>query len=153
MRLATDIGGTFTDLVYVDDATGEIGLAKAPSTPPAFSGGIMNAIEKSAIDPRAVEHFVHGTTVIINALTERNGAKTALVTTEGCRDVLEIGRANRPDIYNLRFRKQPPFVPRYLRFEVSERVNYKGEVVTPLAVDQLDEVADCIRAEGCEAVS
>ena len=66
----------------------------------------------------AVEHFVHGTTVVINALTERKGAKTALVTTEGCRDVLEIGRANRPDIYNLRFRKQPSFVPRELRFEV-----------------------------------
>ncbi|MFM8592979.1 MAG: hydantoinase/oxoprolinase N-terminal domain-containing protein, partial [Chloroflexota bacterium] len=86
MRLATDIGGTFTDLVYLDDATGEIGLAKASSTPPAFGDGIMDALRKSGISPAAVDHFVHGTTVVINALTERKGAKTALVTTEGCRD-------------------------------------------------------------------
>ena len=153
MRLATDIGGTFTDLVFVDDATGEIGLAKTASTPPAFSDGIMNAIGKSQVVPGAVEHFVHGTTVIINALTERNGARTALVTTLGCRDVLEIGRANRPDIYNLRFRKQPAFVPRHLRYEVTERVNYKGEIVTPLASDELTGIADRIRAEGCQAVA
>ncbi|CAN5858214.1 hydantoinase/oxoprolinase family protein [soil metagenome] len=153
MRLATDIGGTFTDLVYVDDDTGAIGLAKTASTPPAFSDGIMHAIEKSQVVPGSVAHFVHGTTVIINALTERNGAKTALVTTLGCRDVLEIGRANRPDIYNLRFRKQPPFVPRHLRFEVTERVNYKGEIVTPLAVGELCAIADRIRDEGCGAVA
>lgn len=110
MKLATDIGGTFTDLVYLDEQTGELGLAKASSTPPNFAQGIMDAIAKSGLDPVAVEHFVHGTTVVINALTERKGAKTALVTTAGCRDVLEIGRANRPDIYNLKFRKQPPFV-------------------------------------------
>jgi N-methylhydantoinase A len=153
MRMATDIGGTFTDLVYVDDATGKIGLAKASSTPPAFSQGIMDAIDKSDVSAGNVEHFVHGTTVIINALTERNGAETALVTTRGCRDVLEIGRANRPDIYNLRFRKQPTFVPRELRFEVSERVNYKGEIVEPLAMEELDAVAAQIRGAGCEAVA
>ena len=130
MKLATDIGGTFTDLVYLDETTGDYFLAKALSTPPHFSNGIMDAIHKSALDPSAVTGFVHGTTVVINALTERKGAKTALVTTEGCRDVLEIGRANRPDIYNLSFRKQPPFVPRELRFEVTERMNYKGEIVT-----------------------
>src|SRR5688572_14269461 len=114
MKLATDIGGTFTDLVYLDERTGELGLAKSSSTPPAFAKGIMDAIAKSAIAPQGVELFVHGTTVVINALTERQGARTALVTTAGFRDVLEIGRANRPDIYNLRFRKQPPFVPREL---------------------------------------
>src|SRR5687768_12092335 len=97
MKLATDIGGTFTDLVFLDEATGELGLAKASSTPADFAQGIMDAIGKSALDQYAVEHFVHGTTVVINALTERKGAVTALVTTEGCRDVLEIGRANRPD--------------------------------------------------------
>src|SRR3954470_22154935 len=132
MKLATDIGGTFTDLVYLDEASGELGLAKAASTPPEFAQGIMDAIQKSGLDPKAVEHFVHGTTVVINALTERKGAITALVTTEGCRDVLEIGRGNRPDIYNLKFRKQLPFVPRERRFEVIERTNYKGEIVTEL---------------------
>ena len=153
MRVATDIGGTFTDLVYLDERTGELGLAKASSTPPAFAKGIMDAIAKSGLDPAGVEHFVHGTTVVINALTERKGAKTALVTTEGCRDVLEIGRANRPDIYNLRFRKQPPFVPRELRFEVAERTNYKGQVVTPLDHAAVEAAADRLRASGVQAVA
>lgn len=153
MKLATDIGGTFTDLVYLDERTGAYALAKALSTPPRFSRGIMDAIHKSGLDPTAVTGFVHGATVVINALTERTGATTALVTTAGCRDVLEIGRANRPDIYNMRFRKQPPFVPRELRFEVDERMNYKGEVVRPLDLDTVDTVADRIAAAGCEAVA
>ncbi|MEA2596604.1 MAG: N-methylhydantoinase [Thermomicrobiales bacterium] len=153
MKLATDIGGTFTDLVYLDEETGGLGLAKASSTPPGFAKGIMDAIAKSGLDPKGVEHFVHGTTVVINALTERKGARTALVTTEGCRDVLEIGRANRPDIYNLKFRKQPPFVPRELRFEVTERTNYKGEVVTPLDEASVEAVAARIEAAGVDAVA
>ena len=153
MKLATDIGGTFTDLVYLNEATGELGLAKASSTPPGFAKGIMDAIAKSGIDPAAVEHFVHGTTVVINALTERKGAITALVTTEGCRDVLEIGRANRPDIYNLKFRKQEPFVPRERRYEVIERMNYKGEIVTPLDLSSVDAVAKKIASSGAVAVA
>ncbi len=153
MKLATDIGGTFTDLVYLDESTGAYALAKALSTPPHFSNGIMDAIHKSSLDPAAVTGFVHGATVVINALTERKGARTALVTTEGCRDVLEIGRANRPDIYNMRFRKQPPFVPRELRFEVTERMNYKGEIVTELDMRTVDAVAAQIEAEGCESIA
>ena len=141
VKLATDIGGTFTDLVYMDEATGALGLAKTSSTPPDFEQGVMEAIDKAGIDPTRVDGFIHGATVIINALTERKGARTALVTTEGFRDVLEIGRANRPDIYNLRFRKQPPFVPRELRFEVTERLNYKGEVLVPLDRDCVEAVA------------
>jgi N-methylhydantoinase A len=153
VRLATDIGGTFTDLVYLDDATGEVGLAKASSTPPAFADGIMDAIAKSGVTPGAIAQFIHGTTVVINALTERSGARAALVTGEGFRDVLAIGRANRPDIYNLRFRKQLPFVPRHLRLEVPERVNYKGEVVTPLDADAVAEAARRLAEEGVEAVA
>ena len=153
MRLATDIGGTFTDLVYLDEKTGTVGLAKASSTPPTFGDGIMDALTKSGVAAEAVEQFVHGTTVVINALMERTGARTAIVTSEGFRDVLEIGRANRPDIYNLRFRKQPPFVPRHLRFEVPERMNYKGEVVTPLESDAVAELAGRLKAEGVEAVA
>src|SRR5262249_15809832 len=129
------------------------GLAKASSTPPGFAQGIMDAIAKSGLDPKAVEHFVHGTTVVINALTERKGAVTALVTTVGCRDVLEIGRANRPDIYNLKFRKQPPFVPRERRYEVVERMNYKGEVVTELDLASVDAVTEKIRGSGVNALA
>jgi N-methylhydantoinase A len=153
VRLATDIGGTFTDLVYLDDETGRIGLAKASSTPPAFARGIMDALRKSGVAPESVDHFVHGTTVVINALTERKGAPTALVTTLGCRDVLAIGRGNRPDIYNLKFRKQEPFVPRRRRYEVTERMNYKGEVVTPLDLESLEAVIAQLRADGVGAVA
>jgi N-methylhydantoinase A len=153
VRLATDIGGTFTDLVYLDEKTGTVGLAKASSTPPTFGDGIMDALAKSGVAAETVEQFVHGTTVVINALMERTGARTAVVTSEGFRDVLEIGRANRPDIYNLRFRKQPPFVPRHLRFEVPERMNYKGEVVIPIDPSVVAELADRLEAEGVEAVA
>jgi N-methylhydantoinase A len=153
VKLATDIGGTFTDLVYLDEASGRVGLAKTSSTPPDFERGVMDAISKSTLDPAQVEDFVHGSTLIINALTERKGARTALVTTEGFRDVLEIGRSNRPDIYNFRFRKQPPFVPRELRFEVRERLNYKGEVLLPLDRAGVEAVAARLQAAGVAAVA
>ncbi len=153
MRLATDIGGTFTDLVYLDEATGEIGTTKSSSTPPNFGEGIIATLKKSAVDARAVKHFVHGTTVVINALTERKGARTALITTRGFRDVLAIGRANRPDIYNLRFKKQPVFVPREHRFEVTERLDHHGATVTELDEADVLEVADRIQAARLDAVA
>lgn len=153
MRLATDIGGTFTDLVYLDDATGEMGTTKSSSTPPNFGEGIIATLRKSGVDADTVRHFVHGTTVVINALTERKGARTALVTTRGFRDVLAIGRANRPDIYNLRFKKQPVFVPREHRFEVTERLDHHGAIVTPLDENQVLEVAERILAADLEAVA
>jgi len=153
IRMATDIGGTFTDLVALDEESGMITLAKASSTPPEFHRGIADTIRKSGLDPRAVAFFVHGTTVVINALTERNGAPTALVTTRGFRDVLEITRANRPDMYNLRFQKQAPFVPRHLRFEVDERVGYKGDVFKPLDEGSVRVAADQIKALGVSAVA
>ncbi|MBO8142565.1 MAG: hydantoinase/oxoprolinase family protein [Firmicutes bacterium] len=152
MRVATDIGGTFTDLVYVSP-DGRVGLAKSPSTPPHFSQGVLDVIRKAGIDPGQVEGFVHGSTVVINALTERKGARTGLVTTRGFRDVLAIGRANRPDMYNMRFRKQAPFVPRQWRYEVTERIDYRGRVVTPLDEGDVRRVADQIAREGLEAVA
>ena len=96
MRVATDIGGTFTDLVAVNEQ-GEICMAKSHTTPPNFEQGVIDVIQKSNVSPKAIDAFFHGTTVIINALTERKGGKTGLITTKGFRDVLEIGRANRPD--------------------------------------------------------
>src|SRR5438445_7388429 len=107
IRMATDIGGTFTDLVALDEESGKITLAKASSTPPEFHRGIADTIRKSGLDPRAVAFFVHGTTVVINALTERNGAPTGLGTTRGFPDVLGIPRANRPDTHNRRCQNQP----------------------------------------------
>lgn len=152
MRVATDIGGTFTDLVYVNDE-GEIGVAKSHTTPPNFEKGVIDVIEKSEIDQTAIKTFIHGTTVIINALTERKGVKTGLITTKGFRDVLEIARGNRPDLFNVRYEKPVPFVERYLRQEVEERLNYKGEVLTPLNKEQLSAVINYFKEQKVEAIA
>ncbi|MDQ0338749.1 N-methylhydantoinase A [Caldalkalibacillus uzonensis] len=152
MRVATDIGGTFTDLVYVDES-GKVGVAKSHTTPPNFEQGVLDVIEKSQIPPHEIETFIHGTTVIINALTERKGVKTGLITTKGFRDVLEIGRGNRPDLFNVRYEKPKPFVPRYLRQEVEERLNYKGEVLVPLNRGQVKDIIDYFKKEEVEAIA
>ena len=152
-RLATDIGGTFTDLVYFDEETGALSVAKSLSTPDDLTRGVLETIDQAALNADAVDYFVHGGTTVINAITERTGAKTALVTTEGFRDVLEIARGNRPDLYNLRYRKEVPFVPRRLRFEVRERVDARGRVRVPLHLEDLDPVIEACRAQGVEAIA
>ena len=158
LRVATDVGGTFTDLVYyeVDRASGRIAAlntVKTHTTPPNFEEGVLAAIDKAAIDQGGIAFFAHGTTVVINALTERKGAKTGLITTLGFRDVLEIARGDRPDFFNLRYAKPAPFVPRYLRREVRERMSHKGEVLAPLETDALDSIIAGFRAEGVTAVA
>ncbi|MDC3425952.1 hydantoinase/oxoprolinase family protein [Aquibacillus sp. 3ASR75-11] len=152
MRVATDIGGTFTDLVYVDK-NGGIEVAKSHTTPPNFEQGVIDVLEKSGIDQKAISTFIHGTTVIINALTERKGAKTGLITTKGFRDILEIARGNRPDLFNIRYKKPSPFIDRFLRKEVDERLNYKGETLAPLNKDQVKEVIEFFKKEKVEAIA
>jgi hypothetical protein len=132
MRVASDIGGTFTDLVYLDEATGEMDVNKASTTPRDFAEGVIETLKRAELPVSNTTFFVHGSTIIINALTERKGAKTGLITTKGFRDVLEITRANRPDLYNMYYTKPKPFVPRQFRLEARERVNYKGEDLEPL---------------------
>jgi N-methylhydantoinase A len=151
-RVAIDIGGTFTDFVGLDEATGEVTLEKALTTPVNFAEGVIHTIRKSGVDPREIRQFVHGTTVVINALTERKGAKTALITTQGFRDVLEIQRANRTDMYNLFYQKPKPFVPRRFRFEVRERLNHKGEVLQPLAEEDVVAAVEACKRAGVEAI-
>src|SRR5215213_1475154 len=153
VRVAVDIGGTFTDVVLFDEASGAVSAAKVSTTPANFADGVLAAIHTGRIDPAAVVTFVHGTTVVINAITQRSGVKTALVTTAGFRDVLEIGRGNRPDMYNLKFHKPKPLVPRRLRFEVRERVGADGSVWTPLATEDLEAVVDSCQVEGVEAIA
>ncbi|MEM9284970.1 MAG: hydantoinase/oxoprolinase family protein [Pseudomonadota bacterium] len=158
VRAASDIGGTFTDLVYfeLDDETGEVrsvATEKAHTTPPDFERGVIDAFVKADVQLDNVSYFAHGTTVVINALTERRGVKTGLITTKGFRDVLEIARGNRPDFFNLRYQKPAPFVPRYLRCEVTERMTYTGEVVTPLIVDDVDDIVQAFKAEDVEAIA
>ncbi|ADU52025.1 5-oxoprolinase (ATP-hydrolyzing) [Thermaerobacter marianensis DSM 12885] len=152
-RVATDVGGTFTDLVAVNGETGEVVTAKAPSTPPDFGQGTLEVVARSGIDLASVATFVHGTTVVINAITQRRGARVGLITTRGFRDVLEIGRGNRPDLYNFAFVKPEPLVPRHLRLEVTERIDATGRVVTPLAADEVRAAARRLRAAGVEAVA
>ena len=152
-RLASDIGGTFTDLVHFDEATGALAVAKALTTPRDLTQGVIDTIRLARIDPAQVGFFVHGGTTVINAITERKGAKTALITTAGFRDVLEIARGNRPDLYNLRFEKERPFVPRKYRFEVSERIDAQGRVLEPLRLEDLAAVIERCRAEGIEAIA
>ena len=121
MRVATDIGGTFTDLVAVDDQ-GKTILTKSHTTPPNFEEGVIRVIEKSGVRPEEIEDFIHGTTTIINALTERKGAKTGLITTKGFRDDSEIARGATGRIFSIwSLPSQGPLSPRYLRREVSER--------------------------------
>ena len=151
-RVAVDIGGTFTDLVHVD-AEGRLTRAKCSSTPAALEDAVVQVLVQSGADIADVDAFIHGSTVVINAITERRGARTALVTTRGFGDVLEIGRANRPDIYNLRYRKPETFVPSELRFELPERTSYTGAEIEPLDEDAVRAVARQLLEAGVLEVS
>jgi N-methylhydantoinase A len=158
LRAASDVGGTFTDLVSygpnLEDGTpGSVQIAKADTTPPEFEQGVMNAMEKAGLAPADLDFFAHGSTVVINALTERKGARTGLITTAGFRDVLEIARGNRPDLFNFNFHKPRPFVDRHLRAELVERSNFKGELVKPVNLGPLPSLLDRFRAEGVEAIA
>ena len=154
LRFAIDTGGTFTDIVVVDEASGHFAIEKAATTPEDTLVGVLNAIDKAGVDLTKVGgFFVHGSTTALNAMLERKGVKTAFITTRGFRDVPEIMRYNRPEMYNPKYRKPPQIVPRSLRFEVTERMNVKGEVLTPLAEDEVREIAARIRAEEVKAVA
>ncbi|GII57056.1 5-oxoprolinase [Planotetraspora thailandica] len=150
-----DVGGTFTDLVLHDAATGEIRVAKQPTTPSAPELGVLAAVD-AAVPPDLLArcgHFVHGTTVGLNALLERRGAKVGLITTAGFRDVLEIRRGDRDDPYDLFWTPPDPLVPRRLRAEVAERVAADGSVVRELDPEGVRQAARLFAAEGVDAVA
>ncbi|MCC6472165.1 MAG: hydantoinase/oxoprolinase family protein, partial [Burkholderiales bacterium] len=152
-RLAADIGGTFTDVAAFDEKSRRMLLGKALSTPGNLELGITHGIAKAATRYAEAALFLHGSTIAINTMLERTGAKTALVITEGFRDIYEIGRINRPDAYNLFFKKHVPLVERALRFEVKERMTAEGEVYTPLDEASVHAVCDRLEALGVEAVA
>ncbi len=152
-RIAADVGGTFTDIAIFDEVAGSIRLGKTLTTPERLVEGIDNGVRKSGSAFGEANLFLHGTTIAINTLLERTGARTALVTTRGFRDIYEIGRINRPEAYNLFFRKHRPLVERALRFEVDERVMSSGAVRTALAESELERVAALIEAEKVEALA
>jgi N-methylhydantoinase A len=153
LRLAADIGGTFTDVAVFDEVTGKLTFGKALSTPQRLVEGINNGVAKANTDYRNVGLFLHGSTIAINTILERKGAKTALIITKGFRDIYEIGRINRPDSYNLFFQKHEPLVERALRFEVNERVLADGEVEKPLDDKEVEALGDKLAGLGMEAVA
>ncbi len=149
-RLGVDVGGTFTDLVALSE--GALVTAKVPSTPRDQSEGVMNAIQAAGVEAASVGALAHGMTVATNALLERRGAKTALVTTEGFRDVLEIARQNRASLYDLAMDRPPPLVPRDLRFTVKERIGPDGEI-EPLDEESLERTVEALRGADVQAVA
>jgi N-methylhydantoinase A len=153
LRLAADIGGTFTDIAVFDDKTGTLTFGKALSTPHHLVEGISAGVQTAGSDYASAGLFLHGSTIAINTIIERTGARTALVITEGFRDIYEIGRINRPDAYNLFFQKHEPLVERALRFEVKERVLADGEIDTPLNDVEVAALAAKLRARGIEAAA
>jgi N-methylhydantoinase A len=156
-RIGVDIGGTFTDVALVSEESGEIGIAKVSTTPRDLAEGVLTAL-RSGLDGHGVAaadvgFLSHATTVVTNALLESKGAKTALVTSRGFRDVLELRRSARSDLYDL-FQDPPSvLVPRHMRLEITERLDAQGEVVTPLAEDEIDEVIDFLKAHDVEAIA
>jgi len=153
LRIAVDIGGTFTDMASFNELTGDISFGKALSTHGQLHEGIQNTLDSAGIDLARGYLFLHGSTIAINTLLERNGAKTALLITEGFRDIYEIGRVNRPDAYNLFFSKHVPLVPRSLRFEVRERLRADGSVHKELDEDLVRARARELKANKIEAVA
>ncbi|ERH01603.1 MAG: N-methylhydantoinase A/acetone carboxylase, beta subunit [Halonotius sp. J07HN6] len=152
-RIGVDVGGTFTDVVLV--VNGDRHTAKVPTTADQSVGvldGIEKACDDAGIDPAAIDAFAHAMTVSVNALLERDGAKTALVTTAGFRDVLEIARQDRPDLYDLDATKTEPLVPRNRRFEISERAT-TGRIEQPVDADDVHDIASAIDASDAESVA
>ena len=156
MRIGADVGGTFTDVVLID-VSGNIWTHKVPSTPPDFERAVLNAIEHLLRTTDAagatVSEVAHGTTVATNAVLEKRGAKTALITTKGFRDVLELRRIRAPQMYDLFFEKPEALVERYLRFELTERISASGEVLTPLSETELWQLLEELEKEEVESVA
>ncbi len=156
-RLGVDIGGTFTDAILLNESTGEIRTGKVPSTPSDPSVGFLNVVDRmlgdASVKPETVRYVVHGTTVATNAIIEGNLAKTAFITTDGFRDLLEIQTGIRPVLYDLQFDKIKPLVPRYLCFGVPERLDFRGDVLEPLDEDAVLGVADQLAQEGVESIA
>ena len=149
--LGIDVGGTFTDLIYVDKENNIIEFAKVPTSPENQAFGVMDAIKKANLKLDHVKLIVHGTTTTTNALLERKLSKTGLITTKGFKDVIELGRRTRPNSYGMHG-KFVPIISRDLRFEISERVDAKGNVITALNEKEVKKTAEKLLKLGCESI-
>ena len=157
IRIGVDVGGTNTDICAVDEKTGELMVYKLPSSLYDQSAAVVEGVriiaEEYGFDGGDVDRFMHGTTVATNAILEGRGAKTALITTGGFRDLLEIGRQKRPDLYDLQADKAPTLISRDLRFEIDERLNYKGEVIREIREEEAERIVEQIREKGAGAIA
>lgn len=151
-RMGVDIGGTFTDVAVVD-GDGRLHIGKTLTTPRREEEGVVRSIAHSGTEMSDVDVLVHGTTLVINALVERRGAKVALVTTRGFRDIYLMGLSNRPDNFNIFYQRDEPMVPRHLIFEVDERVSPSGQTLTPITDGGVSNLVDELRTAGVEAVA
>ena len=157
IRIGVDVGGTNTDICAIDENTGELMVYKLPSSLYDQSAAVVEGVkviaEANKFAGEDVSRFMHGTTVATNAILEGRGAKTALITTGGFRDLLEIGRQKRPELYDLQADKARTLVPRDLRYEVDERLNYKGEVIKEIDPEEIRRTAMILKENGAESVA
>jgi N-methylhydantoinase A len=153
LRLSADIGGTFTDIAGFDETTGELRLGKTLTTPSRLADGIQTGVDKAGASFIDANLLLHGTTVAINTILERKGARCALLITQGFRDIYEIGRINRPQAYNLFFEKHEPLIERALRFEIRERVDAQGRVLIKLDEEQVRQAVAAAVAAGVQAIA
>ena len=153
LRIGVDIGGTFTDLVTVDSSTGVLAMSKSFTTPADRTDGVLEVLVEGGVALGDVSQFVHGTTTATNAVVERKGGRVGLISTAGFRDTLEIKRINRERHYDLQWASPVPLVPRRLRFEATERVDYRGRVVTPLDTEALAATVAEMRAAAVESIA
>lgn len=151
-RVGVDIGGAFTDLLALDEKTGELKWVKIESTPKDYSEAVRETLSRSKLDLSETRQLVHGQTVVINTIITRSGSKVGLVTTDGF-DILEIGRANRRDLFNLKYRKPEPFVPRYLTAWVKERIGADGKIITQLDESEIKRAVKELSEKGCDAIA
>ena len=149
--VGVDVGGTFTDLIMLDQQTGEVLLAKVPSTMENQAFGVLRALEQTEAQFSSIALIIHGTTTTTNAVLERKLCRSGLITTKGFRDILDLGRRTRPQAYGMKgiFR---PIVPRDLRLEVEERLDATGEIINPLDAAAVSEAATRLLNMGCESV-
>lgn len=154
-RMATDVGGTFTDIVWVNTQTGEVRTDKTPTTPLDVVAGVLAAMHKTLVPSVEVGQFIHGSTVATNSLITSGGARTGLITTKGFRDSLEIRRVNRPDdhIYNIFWKKPPALISRALRLEVSERTLFTGAVLRPVVRAEVENAVRIFKVSGVESIA
>ncbi|MGD0918297.1 MAG: hydantoinase/oxoprolinase family protein [Thermodesulfobacteriota bacterium] len=152
-RIAVDIGGTFTDIVYIDETTMQILVDKVRSTPWDIGQAVMDAIKKIQVDLSEVDLFIHGTTAGINTIVQKKGSKMGLISTQGFTDVLEMARGNKKELYDYMWKKPKPLVPRYLRLGVHERTTHSGEIIEKLDEKEVKEIIKKLKENGIEAIA